>query len=200
YENSFDFISFSSAETGRAICILNFNDNDHFVHYNLRFDQSHEPLVHLDYSYYDPKESKLIAHYPLNLKSVYDFNSDLFIAIMCAGLFDSYFTTIIEKGIQGIEDLINTNPAFLYPLKWIWVLDTAIIWLNQNPEGYKILEKLSKHEQLDNTEKDFVKKMFDNHLNLVGEDKECNFIGLSYLGNMIYQRYKRGMTKIIMSS
>lgn len=77
-------------------------------------------------------------------------------------------------------------------------MDTAIIWLNENPKGYQILEKLSKNEQLDDTEKDFVKKMNENHLNLVGEDEECNFSGLTYLGDMIYQRYKRGMTNITM--
>jgi hypothetical protein len=199
--SSFYFRPFSSKRNGVAICMMNFKEDGADLTYNLRFDQSKgQPLVHVDYSFMDGREVKLIAHRPLVVEEVQQFNQDLFVAMMCAGLCDSYFTTIIEGGLAGIHELIKKHPAFAYPLKWIWVVDTAIIWLNKNKEGYRILEKLSNNKKLDSNEMEFMNKMIENNIDLISEDKDCNIIGINYIGYMVLQRYKRGMIDITMAS
>ena len=94
-ENSFIFSNFSIHKEGRAVCILNFNRQKQCLKYTLRFDQSAgERLVHLDFSLYDGKEIKMIAHRPLDFEEVYQFNLRLFIGMMLAGIFDGYFSTV----------------------------------------------------------------------------------------------------------
>lgn len=100
----------------------------------------------------------MISHHQLDLEQVYAFNPDLLVAIISAGIYDSYFTTILDRGFSGIKELADRNPAFLYPLNWIWRLETAISWLNENRDGYKILDKLLRRQRLDTSEKDFIKK------------------------------------------
>jgi hypothetical protein len=157
-------------------------------------------LVHFDYSLYEhKKELKLIAHRPLDLEMVYKFNRDLFLAILSAGVFDSYFTTVISSGLKGIEELAKRNQALLYPLKWFWRYEAAISWINENPYGYKILEKLFNQEQLDQHETDLAKKMHVGDFTLVAEDENCNINGLSYFGYIILERYKKGQTDIRMT-
>ena len=155
-------------------------------------------MVHSDYSFHDAQEIKLISHRPLDIEKVFEFNHDLYVAIMAAGTFDSYFSTIIENGIKVIKDAITKNPTLLYPLKWIWIIDKAIIWLNENTDGYKILKKLSQNNPLNTHEKNFVTKMIKDHVNLVAEDKECNFVGLNRIGYIVLERHHRGQKKTSM--
>jgi hypothetical protein len=129
---------------------MNLNDSGRNINYILRFDQSPgEPLVHLDFSFYDGEEHKLISHEPLDLEKVYDFNHKLFIAMMFAGLFDSYFNTLLNGGLKSIQELWRRNPAFLYALKYVWLIETAISWLNDHTQGYAILDKLYNLQPLD---------------------------------------------------
>src|SRR5215208_6104630 len=162
------------------------------------FDKSTgEPLVHLDFAIWDGKrESKLVGHRPLNLEEVHAFSPDILIAILSAGIFDSYFTTIIKKGLQGIEELSNRNPAFLYPLRMIWKIETSIAWLNENYEGYNILEKLSSGLILNDNEKTFVKKMSEYRMDLVVTDLETGEQGLSYIGYFVLERFRRGLSNV----
>ena len=82
-ETVFDFSYFSSDHAGRAVCILNLNEETKTLKYVLRFDQSQgEPLVHIDFAYHDTKEFKHISHRPLDFEAVYLFNPKLFIAMM----------------------------------------------------------------------------------------------------------------------
>lgn len=133
------------------------------------------------------------------MEQVYRFNSDLFISIMSAGFFDAHFTTILEKGMKGITKLAKDNPVFLYPLRYIWEIDTNIIWLNKHPAGFKILDKLYRRQQLNEEEIKLVNEMFNNHMRLVIKDKKCNIIGLNFIGYTILMRYKRGQTQIKMA-
>jgi hypothetical protein len=192
--SSFAMVPFSSQQKGHATCILKLNDNGNRLTYNLRFDKSAgEPLVHLDYAIWDgEKESKLISHNPLDLEQVYVFNPDMLIAVLSAGIFDGYFTTIIQKGLKGIEELSNRNPAFLYPLKMIWKVETSMAWLNENKEGYSILEKISEGQVLDDSEKAFLRKMSENHLDLVATDEHTGEYGLNYIGYFVLKRFRRG--------
>lgn len=199
--NSFSFYKFSSDKKGRASTNLQFFDNSKQLQYNFRFDRSKgEPLVHIDFAYYDGEQKKIIEHFPIDLEKIYSFNSDLYVAIIIAGLFDSYFTTIIKTGLKNLEKIIKKNPLLRYPFKWIWIIDTAIIWLNENKEGYKILEKLMRGDSvLNDFEKQMVQKINENRLDLIVEDEDCTNFGLSYLGYMVFQRYKRGQTDILMN-
>ena len=158
YGNSFDFSYFSSYHAGRAVCILNLNEQTKTLKYVLRFDQSQgEPLVHIDFAYHDTKEFKLISHRPLDFEAVYLFNPKLFIAMMFAGIFDSYFNTLIQHGLKGIQKLAKQNPAFLYTLKLVWTIEAAISLVNE-VYGYDILEKLYHQQQLDAQEEELAKK------------------------------------------
>jgi hypothetical protein len=112
--NSFSFRHFSAGRKGRAACILNMCDGRKIRTYNIRFDQSMgERLVHIDFSFYDRgRETKLIAHRPLDFEEVFSYNRSIFIAMMFAGMFDAYFTTLIKKGIMGLEKLASQNSMF----------------------------------------------------------------------------------------
>ncbi len=198
--STFAMVPFSSQQKGHAACVLKLNDNGNRLTYNVRFDKSAgEPLVHLDYAMWDgKKESKLISHYPLDLEQVYAFNPDMLVAILSAGIFDGYFTTIIQKGLKGIEELLNRNPAFLYPLTMIWKVETSIAWLNENKEGYDILQKLSTGQGLNDNEKAFVRKMSESHINLVATEGHTGEHGLNYIGYFVLERFRRGYSHIAM--
>jgi hypothetical protein len=168
--------------------------------YIMRFDQSAgQPLVHLDFSFHDRGEQKLISHKPLDFELVYEFNKRLFVAMMCAGIFDSYFNTIIFGGIKGIQELAKQNAAFLTVLKWVWTIETAISWLDKNKEGYNVLEKLFNLQELDEQERKLAKEMHVGGFALVAEDERCNITGLSNFGYIVLQRHRRAQhdTKII---
>jgi hypothetical protein len=193
YGNSFNFSHFASNRSGHATCILNLNEESKNLKYIMRFDQSPgQPLVHLDFSYHDIGEHKLISHRPLDFRLVYEFNKRLFIAMMCAGIFDTYFNSLILSGIKGIQELAEQNAAFLAVRKWVWLIETAISWLNRNSQGYTILEKLRKLQELNEQEKELAKKMHVGGFTLVAEDDDCNITGLSNVGYIILQRHKRG--------
>jgi len=199
--NSFQFKQFSSSEKGSATTILQLSDNEKELAYNFRFDSSKgEPLVHMDFAYYDGKEHKLIEHFPIDLENVFSFSKELYVAVIMAGFFDSYFTTIIKSGLKNLNAMIDKQPILRYPFKWIWMLDTAIIWINENPGGYEILEKLMKGAtKLNDSEKQYVEKMNEENLDLIVEDEKCEQFGVSYLGYTVFQRYKRGYTKVLMN-
>lgn len=200
YGNSFNFSHFTSNRSGRATCILNFNEESTSLKYIMRFDQSPgQPLIHLDFSYHDRGEQKLISHRPLDFALVYEFNKRLFVAMMCAGIFDSYFNTIIFGGIKGIQELAKQNAAFLTVLKWVWTIETAISWLDRNTEGYTVLEKLFNLQELDEQERKLAKEMHVGGFTLVAEDELGNITGLSNFGYIVLQRHRRGQhdTKII---
>jgi hypothetical protein len=200
YGNSFDFSYFASDHDGRAVCILNFSDENKTLKYILRFDQSQgEHLVHMDFSYHDIHEFKLISHRPLDFEAVCKFNIKLFIAMMFAGIFDSYFNTLIKGGLKGIQELAKQNPAFLYTIKWLQTIEAAISCVNENNknnQAYKVLEKLYWSQQLNEQEKELAKKMHIDSFTLVDEDESCNINGLTYLGYIVLQRYKRGQSHI----
>lgn len=87
----------------------------------------------------------------------------------------------------------------MYTIKWIWTIETAISWLdqnNRNNQAYNILEKLHRLQQLNEQEKELAKKMQVDGFTLVAEDESCNINGLTYLGYIVLQRYKRGQTQI----
>jgi hypothetical protein len=200
-KNSFNFNKFSSDSKGRASINLQFLNGEKALQYNFRFDRSMgEPLVHLDFAFFDSQENKLIEHFPIDLEKIYSFNSDLYVAIILAGLFDSYFTTIIKSGLKNLEHMIEQNPMLRFPFKWIWMIDTAIIWLNEHKEGYLLLEKLMRGETtLDDKEKELAQKINENRLDLIVEDENCDNFGVSHLGYMVFQRYKRGQTDVLMN-
>ncbi len=200
--SNFSYQVFSEKGNGRAVCILYFNNENENIPYNLRFDQSEgEPLVHLDFAFRSEKgETKLITHDPLNLEDVYNFHPDLFLSITMAGLFDSYFTTIMQEGIKGMKELANRNPAFLYILKIILTVEIGINWLNQNTDGYPILSKLFEEEKLSASEKQFVDKMLQDKVDFIVPPTETKPVGINLYGFMINQRYKRGMTTVTLLS
>jgi hypothetical protein len=191
YGSSFDFSHFSSEHDGRAVCILNLNEETKIMKYVLRFDQSQgETLVHIDFAYHDTNEFKLISHRPLDLEAVYLFKPKLFIAMMFAGIFDSYFNTLLQVGLKGIQKLAKQNPAFLYTLKLVWTIEAAISLVNE-VHGYAVLEKLYHQQQLDAQEEELAKKMHIGGFSLTTEDKNDTIDGLSGLGYIVLQRFKR---------
>lgn len=195
----FVFDNFSSFKNGRATCIFDFNAEKRIT-YPLRFDQSAgEPLVHLDFAFHDGKENKLIAHRQLDLESVSSFSLPLYGCVLAAGYFDGYFSTIIKKGIRGVEELRQKNAAYLYPLKFMWEVETAIIWLDENG-GYEILEKANQEERLTDEELRHVKKMSDNHLTLVAKDHKEDFWGLTPIGYMVLHRNQSGQKEFSLNS
>ena len=79
--------------------------------------------------------------------------------MMFAGIFDSYFNTLIQHGLKGIQKLAKQNPAFLYTLKLVWTIEAAISLVNE-VYGYDILEKLYHQQQLDAQEEDLQKNVY----------------------------------------
>lgn len=196
-ENSFEFTSFGSTTKGRATCILNINDGSTVLKYLLRFDQSPaEPLVHLDFSYYDREEFKLISHRPLDFERVYSFNHMLFVAMMFAGIFDSYFNTLIHENLKGIQELAAKNPAFLYTLKWVSILERLIKKVELNDKGYETLGKLYSGQKLDNKERMFADTLQIGDFSLPAKDENGNMSGLTQLGYAALTRFRRGQSNI----
>jgi hypothetical protein len=78
----------------------------------------------------------------------------------------------------------------------VWAIEAAISWLNENNQGYVILQKIFNSEELDEQEKGLARKMYIGKYALVAEDEDCNINGLTLFGYMILQRYKRGQTHI----
>jgi hypothetical protein len=196
-ENSFIFSNFSIHKEGRAVCILNFNKLKERLKYTLRFDQSvGERLVHLDFSLYDGNEIKLIAHRPLDFEEVYRFNVRLFIGMMLAGIFDSYFSTLVKDGIKGLRNLAEKNAAFLYPYYWIWMIETFVRKLNEDEHNYLILDKLFKGAKLDKREEDFINSMKIGAFNVASTDPNGKITGLSALGYVVLIRHIRGQSSI----
>ena len=81
----------------------------------------------------------------------------------------------------------------------MWTIEAAISWLNENNknnQGYKILEKLYRLQQLNEKEKELAKKMHISGFTLVAEDERYNINGLTHFGYIVLQRYKIGQTHI----
>lgn len=198
---TFDYHYFSKNKRGHATCILNFNGyDDKRIKYIMRFDQSlGEPLVHIDFSFYDGPETKLISHYPLDLEEVYNFSPELFIGMMSAGLFDANFTTLFDNGLKGLQNLIKKNHAFSYPLILIWRIGTWIKWLNENRKGYEILKKLFYLTPLDEDDKKFINKMMKEtqlgDFTLIKKNKN-NEISLNFNGYMVLIRFLRNQNNL----
>jgi hypothetical protein len=196
-ESSFVFNNFSADKQGRALCIMNLNENNRQIKYTLRFDQSAgEPLIHVDYSYYDKSEIKLIAHKILNFEEIYRFSTRLFIAMMTAGIFDAYFSTLVKGGIKGLTELAKKNPAFLYPYYWLWMIEEFTMKLNVRQDAYRILKKLYEGVSLEQDEKVFIKNIEYGDFSVTAKDEQGNIIGLSRLGYAVLMRYRRGQNTI----
>jgi hypothetical protein len=110
--------------------------------------------------------------------------------MMFAGIFDSYFNTLLQVGLKGIQKLAKQNPAFLYTLKLVWTIEAAISLVNE-VHGYAVLEKLYHQQQLDAQEEELAKKMHIGGFSLTTEDKNDTIDGLSGLGYIVLQRFKR---------
>jgi hypothetical protein len=194
-ENSFHFKPFSFGTHGHAACILKFNDDNRRLKYILRFDQSSgEPLLHLDYSMYDEREKKFIAHCPVDLETIYQSSPDLFVAILAAGMCDGHFSSIIERGLKGVAELIAKNPAYFYPFKHMLLLEKAIDWFDEKPERYQILEKVNSREQLTNEEKDVVDYMHNNFIGIVARENSKE--GTGFIGSTILLRLYRNQINV----
>lgn len=194
-ESSFHFKTFSFGTEGHAACILKFNNGNKTLKYNLRFDQSAgEPLLHLDYSLYDARQEKLIAHYPIDFEMIYQFSPDLFVAILAAGMCDGHFSTIIERGLKGIADLVAKNPAYFYPFKHILLLEKAIDWFDEDPRRYQILEKVSAGVELSDEEKDVVEYIRNNFLGIVAMQNGRQ--GIGFMGDAILFRLHRNQINV----
>ncbi len=193
---NFTYKQFSTRENGRMVCVLIFNNSDKKIPYVLRFDQSKgERLVHLDFAFREfDDESKIIAHHALNFEDVYGFNPDLFLAMTMAGLFDSYFTSIIKNGLKGIKELYEKNPAILSVLNMVWYVEQAINWLNEHVEGYLVLDKLYKEETLTKLELEIVNSMIEKKLGIIVTPKDNEPLGVNIYGFIIRHRHKQGMT------
>ena len=197
--DNFVFENFASFKEGRATILFDFNDEKRIT-YPLRFDQSKgEPLVHLDFAFYDGDQQKLIAHRSLDLEAVSSFNLSLYGSILAAGFFDGYFSTIIRKGLKGIEELTQRNPAYLYPLKFMWQVETAIIWLNENG-GYDLLDSIQKPRLLESEELSLAEKMHEEHLTIVAKGKNDELWGLTPIGHFVLYRYLTGQTNLSLNS
>lgn len=202
--NSFDYSKFSSSREGHASIIMNFNYRQRALTYVLRFDQSRgEPLVHIDFSYFHPSENKLISHRPLNMIEVSNFNLDLFISMMAAGLYDGDFNTLVKNGFKGINELQKQNPAFLYTFNIIYKIEKWLKWLNANPLGYELLEKLYYVKELDEAEKDFLKYMANEtrigDFKMFIQDEDGNVKGLNQFGYMVLMRFKTNQHNTIVT-
>lgn len=179
------------------MCIFNLNKMSKQVKYTLRFDQSGgQPLVHLDFSFYEDKEIKLIAHRPLDFEEVYRYNVRLFIGMMLAGIFDGYFSTLVKGGIKGLKKLAEQNAAFLYPYYWIWMIETFVRRLNENEHNYIILKKLYTLKKLDKIEEDFINSIQIGSFNVASRDDNGKINGLSIIGYVVLVRHNRGQSKV----
>jgi hypothetical protein len=196
-ESSFIFKNFSAHRKGVAICVLNFMNDGKQIKYTLRFDQSAgEPLVHLDYSYYDKNEVKLITHKVLDLEEVLKFSLRLFISMMLAGIFDAYFSTLLKGGIKGLTELAKINPSYLYPYYWIWMVESFSKKLNDRQDGFNLLRKLYNGGKLENDEEKFIKGIKFGDFNVASEDENGNINGLSNLGFVVLIRHSRGQSHV----
>jgi hypothetical protein len=136
--------------------------------------------------------AKGVAHRPLDFEEVFSYNRSIFIAMMFAGMFDAYFTTLIKKGIKGLEKLASQNSAFLYPAYFIWMIENFAKRLDD--KGYQILQKILDGATLDRLESDYVKGISIGDYKVALEDEQgC---GLTFLGYAVLVRHKRGQSHI----
>ncbi len=201
---SFDYDSFSSTSEGRATIIMNFYHSNRYLKSVLRFDQSRsQPLVHIDFAFYEPNERKLISHRPLDMLKVSNFSLDLFISMMAAGLFDGNFNTLLKNNFQGINELQKKNPSYLYTFNIIYKIDQWLRWLNVNPLGYSIIKKLYYERELGQAEQIFLKNM--NKETKIGdygmfiENEDGTVKGINNFGFMILVRYENNLNHILIT-
>jgi hypothetical protein len=196
-ESSFHFEHFSANKSGHATCILKFKTQNRKIPYILRFDQwSGDTFVHLDYSMHEDRESKFIEHHPLDLEQIYQFSPDLFVAVLIAGMFDGHFSSIIGKGLKGVQELVKKNPAYFYPLRMIWLVENAIQWLNEHKEGYEILEKFAMKSPLTEDEQKFLDDMSNRFIGMVATEEGNKGIGI--IGFAILHRINHDQTHLRM--
>ncbi len=43
-----------------------------------------------------------------------------------------HFSTIVEKGLKGVAQLQAKNPAYLYALSHIFIVEKALEWFDEN--------------------------------------------------------------------
>jgi len=144
----------------------------------------------------EDKETKLISHRPLDFE-VYRFNVRLFIGMMLAGIFDSYFSTLVKGGIKGLEKLAEQNAAFLYPYYWIWMIESFMRKFNENVNNYTILAKLNVGAKLDEREKDFINNIQIGDFNVASRAEDGSIKGLGVIGYVVLVRHKRGQTNVV---
>jgi len=49
---------------------------------------------------------------------------------------------------------LHLNTAFLYSLNWVWIIEKMLDWINKNPPGYNVIEKIYHGEQVNESEFD----------------------------------------------
>jgi hypothetical protein len=197
-KNSFHLERFSKETSGHATCVLNFKDGNRSLQYVLRLDQwSGDTFIHIDYSIYDPTEQKFIEHHPLDLEMIYQFSSDLFVAILSAAVFDANFSTIVEKGLKGVAELRAKNSVYFYAFKHIFMLERALEWFDEKPDRYEVLRKVSSGEQLSDEEKDEVDYMHNNFLGIIARERGRQGVGL--MGDAILFRLDRNQRNVRVS-
>ena len=115
---------------------------------------------------------------------------------MLAGIFDAYFSTMVKGGIKGLTELAKTNPAFLYPYYWIWMVESFSTKLGARHDGFGLLRKLYEGVKLKNDEEKFIKSIKFGDFNVASEDENGNINGLSKLGYVVLVRHNRGHSHI----
>jgi hypothetical protein len=165
-----------------AFVMLGFREDDEQSYYQVRFDMSKgEPKLHLDVqTYYENKFSrKIISHYVIDYKDIWDFSENLAIGFLLASVYDVNFdTVVIPKRISGINESFRNNPLTVYPLFVRSMAGTPFKQVKRNSKLSDVLHRVAKKETV--REEAEIKEL--ESMGLVKDGK------LTILGDIVHAR------------
>lgn len=130
-EDSFYYQSVTENSRGSAVIRFDLLD-DKKRDYNLRFDVSHgEKFLHIDFGYYDGKMTKLLSHFPIDMKKVQEFSKRMFVSLMSAGFYDPDFAKILKNKLKNTAEIIKQYKELSEPLKIMHLSDEKATGTNK---------------------------------------------------------------------
>jgi hypothetical protein len=144
------------------------------LNYNLRFDMSPMPTLHVDYQIHAPGHmlhlSKPLEHEPVDLDNLWALNRNLYLGFLAAGGYDTFFDHIIENRLAGFRSVTRSNAATAYPLILRVHTRPKEDWLRANPQIQSVLLKIAAEglDSLSTEEKRLIPELVSQELFLDG--------------------------------
>lgn len=176
-------------EEQMAFVMLGFREGNEVSHHQVRFDVSKgEPELHLDYEiYFEKKPSKkVINHFVVNYKDIWEFSENLAIGFVGASAYDVKFDTVtIPNRVGGIKEAFRENPLTIYALFVRSMAGKPYRFLKERPEAIDVLRSIAERKRVVKG-KELIPKL--EKLGLTRQGR------LTILGDIVYARLHQSST------